>query len=73
MLRDLGLDPDSPDPGATSAPAEPDVGKRLRARARRRQRAANLSYFAFTATPKHKTLEGFGSLGEDGKYHPFHT
>ncbi|MBO4209268.1 type I restriction endonuclease subunit R [Micromonospora echinofusca] len=73
VLRDLGLDADSDDPGATSAPAQPDVEARLKGNARRRQRAANLSYFAFTATPKHKTLEGFGTLGGDGKYHPFHT
>ncbi|MGW3787558.1 type I restriction endonuclease subunit R [Micromonospora chokoriensis] len=73
VLRDLGLDADSDDPGATSAPAAPDVEAQLKANARRRQRAPNLSYFAFTATPKHKTLEGFGTLGEDGKYHPFHT
>ncbi len=33
---------------------------------------ANLSYFAFTATPKYKTLELFGSRGTDGKPRPFH-
>ncbi len=32
----------------------------------------NLSYFAFTATPKQKTLELFGRKGSDGKPHPFH-
>jgi len=32
----------------------------------------NLSFFAFTATPKHKTLELFGVKGEDGKPRPFH-
>lgn len=37
-----------------------------------RQRQGNLSFFAFTATPKPKTLELFGKLGDDGKYHPFH-
>ncbi|WP_239132693.1 type I restriction endonuclease subunit R [Paractinoplanes durhamensis] len=72
VLRDLGLDADSDDPGAITAPAT-DVDAQLAASARKRQRAANLSYFAFTATPKAKTLEGFGTLGEDGKYHPFHT
>ena len=72
VLRDLGLDADSGDPGATTAPST-DVDAQLTASARKRQRAANLSYFAFTATPKAKTLEGFGTLGEDGKYHPFHT
>jgi type I restriction enzyme, R subunit len=32
----------------------------------------NLSYFAFTATPKHKTLELFGAKDTDGKPVPFH-
>jgi len=32
----------------------------------------NLSFFAFTATPKHKTLELFGHRGADGKPAPFH-
>ncbi len=32
----------------------------------------NLSFFAFTATPKAKTLEVFGQKGIDGKPEPFH-
>lgn len=32
----------------------------------------NLSFFAFTATPKPKTLEMFGTEYEDGSFHPFH-
>lgn len=32
----------------------------------------NLSFFAFTATPKDKTLELFGTEHEDGSFHPFH-
>lgn len=32
----------------------------------------NISYFAFTATPKNKTLELFGIKREDGKREPFH-
>lgn len=32
----------------------------------------NMSFFAFTATPKHKTLEMFGHKGPDGKPAPFH-
>jgi len=32
----------------------------------------NLSFFAFTATPKAKTLEVFGHRGPDGKPAPFH-
>ena len=33
----------------------------------------NLSFFAFTATPKGQTLEMFGTEYEDGSFHPFHT
>ena len=32
----------------------------------------NLSFFAFTATPKNTTLELFGQQDENGEYHPFH-
>ena len=32
----------------------------------------NLSFFAFTATPKNKTLEMFGEEYPDGSFHPFH-
>jgi len=32
----------------------------------------NLSFFAFTATPKNKTLELFGTEYQDGSFHPFH-
>ncbi len=32
----------------------------------------NISFFAFTATPKNKTLEMFGTKSENGEYHPFH-
>ncbi len=32
----------------------------------------NMSFFAFTATPKFKTLEMFGHKGPDGKPAPFH-
>lgn len=33
----------------------------------------NISFFAFTATPKAKTLELFGTKGRDGLPHPFHV
>lgn len=32
----------------------------------------NLSFFAFTATPKDKTLEIFGDEWKDGSFHPYH-
>ncbi len=37
-----------------------------------RQKQPNISFFAFTATPKYKTLQVFGRKGEDGKPVPFH-
>src|SRR5699024_6997883 len=33
---------------------------------------SNLSFFAFTATPKEKTIEMFGTKQKDGSYQPFH-
>lgn len=33
----------------------------------------NLSFFAFTATPKGQTLEMFGTEYTDGSFHPFHV
>ncbi|MER6599582.1 type I restriction endonuclease subunit R [Streptomyces parvus] len=71
-LRDLGLDSDSEDQGTTTV----TVDEKLKKKAIERSRAANLSYFAFTATPKAKTLELFGTEHTvDGKavYRPFHT
>ncbi len=38
-----------------------------------RERPKNVSYFAFTATPKAKTLELFGRKGDDGLPTPFHV
>lgn len=38
-----------------------------------RGRQKNLSFFAFTATPKGKTLELFGRIGTSGKPESFHT
>ncbi len=33
----------------------------------------NLSFFAFTATPKGKTLQMFGTKDKEGVFHPFHV
>jgi type I restriction enzyme R subunit len=38
----------------------------------KRGKQPNISFFAFTATPKYKTLEVFGTPGPDGKPRPFH-
>ena len=34
---------------------------------------SNISFFAFTATPRNTTMERFGTIGADGLPHPFHT
>ena len=55
------------------AEAADDASDPLVSSALARGRHTNLSFFAFTATPKAKTLELFGELGEDGKHRPFHV
>src|SRR5207245_7061251 len=44
----------------------------LREMAKRSKHQPNLSFFAFTATPKPATLRAFGVKGEDGHERPFH-
>ncbi|MCL2779132.1 MAG: DEAD/DEAH box helicase family protein [Polyangiaceae bacterium] len=51
---------------------EDDSEDRVTAAMASRGRQKNLSYFAFTATPKAKTLEIFGTRDAEGKPHPFH-
>ena len=48
-----------------------DVEDRIVADMKRRGRLPNVSYFAFTATPKAKTLELFGTQRPDGKFEAF--
>lgn len=52
---------------------ELDAEQVLAAEMAGRADSANLSFFAFTATPKTKTLELFGRPGADGKPAPFHV
>ena len=51
---------------------EVDIEATLLAEMEARAHAPNLSFYAFTATPKAKTLELFGTQGEDGLPRPFH-
>jgi type I restriction enzyme, R subunit len=51
---------------------EVDMEAVLAAEMESRAAASNISYFAYTATPKAKTLELFGRLNADGKPAPFH-
>ncbi len=55
-----------------SEPEPPSLEDLVLAEAKSRGRQSNISFYAFTATPKHKTLEMFGVPGDDGKPKPFH-
>ncbi len=48
-----------------------DLEDRIAQEMKKRGRLPNVSYFAFTATPKYKTLELFGVRRDDGKYEAF--
>lgn len=48
------------------------IREQIEKSAARRGRQANISFFAFTATPKYKTLKVFGHQGVQGKPKPFH-
>ena len=57
------------------ADSEDEINSALEDRIKKKKLAKNASYFAFTATPKNKTLEMFGvKYSEDGevKHKPFH-
>ena len=49
-----------------------ELERAVLAEVEKRGRRRNLSLFAFTATPKAKTLELFGSKRSDGSFEPFH-
>jgi type I restriction enzyme R subunit len=51
---------------------EEELDNAILAEIEKRGRLPNLSTFAFTATPKPKTLELFGTKRADGKFEPFH-
>ena len=51
---------------------EEELEERVLEEIRSRGRLPNLSTFAFTATPKPKTLELFGRKRPDGTFEPFH-
>jgi type I restriction enzyme R subunit len=51
---------------------EEELENTIVAEMEKRGRLPNLSTFAFTATPKPRTLELFGQKRADGKFEPFH-
>ena len=70
MLADSGLDEKLTQQQIEEELSAPDQLALRKALLRGPQ--PNMSFFAFTATPKHKTLEMFGHEGPDGKPAPFH-
>lgn len=54
------------------ATSSDDVEDIIAAYQKSRGPQANISYFAFTATPRNVTLERFGVMGPEGLPHPFH-
>jgi type I restriction enzyme R subunit len=75
-------DKDNVDSFARAADVEPPYGETdeeeafdsedlINAFMEQRRMLKNASYFAFTATPKNKTLEVFGKKQSDGKFYPF--
>ena len=58
--------------GAEAADVPADPQDALAATVAARGRQPNLSFFAFTATPKARTLELFGRKDLEGNYAPFH-
>jgi type I restriction enzyme R subunit len=57
---------------AAAETPEEELESAVLAEMEKRGRLRNLSTFAFTATPKPKTLELFGRQRQDGKFEPFH-
>lgn len=58
--------------GEAEEAARDDTALQLMRVMQSRGRQKNISFFAFTATPKTKTLETFGHRDSDGKPIPFH-
>ncbi|MFC1541584.1 type I restriction endonuclease subunit R [Candidatus Latescibacterota bacterium] len=56
----------------TNGEGLPDYEEEIIRTMSKRGKQPNISFFAFTATPKYKTLEVFGQPGVDGKPQPFH-
>ncbi|MES2478682.1 MAG: type I restriction endonuclease [Bacteroidota bacterium] len=58
--------------GNAEEETEDDTQDKILLAIQKRKMRGNVSYLAFTATPKNNTLERFGELKEDGKFKPFH-
>jgi type I restriction enzyme R subunit len=72
VLATTDLDEAERDDSNPNTDDDDDVDTIALAEALKRGHVSNLSLFAFTATPKPKTLELFGTRQSDGKFKPFH-
>ncbi|MBQ1833924.1 MAG: hypothetical protein II114_09180, partial [Treponema sp.] len=52
--------------------AEDDIDEAIIRELEKVRNTSNISFFAFTATPKNKTLEMFGYKDENGQFHSHH-
>jgi type I restriction enzyme, R subunit len=71
VLASRSLEEAEAEEGEAESPEE-ELENVILAEIEKRGRLPNLSTFAFTATPKPKTLELFGAQRADGKFEPFH-
>ena len=71
VLSSTSLDDAESEESAAETPEE-ELENAILAEMEKRGRLPNLSTFAFTATPKPKTLELFGTKRENGAFVPFH-
>ena len=71
LKGDAALDAAEVEEAAVEASDDPEAALFASAQARGTKR--NLSFFAFTATPKPKTLDLFGQVDDDGNKRAFHT
>ena len=72
VLASSSLEDAEAEDADTPTPEDENLDNPALAQMARRQQPANVSTFAFTATPKLKTLELFGTRRPDGTFAPFH-
>ena len=75
-LREALTKDDADDLGDDQAEGQEDgedlVNEEIERQIKSREKPTNVSYFAFTATPKAKTIELFGRANDEGLPEPFH-
>lgn len=71
VLAAKDLDQAEAEDSAKGPDEEDEINAAVEAEMKKRGKQSNLSYFAFTATPKNKTLELFATQMSDGEFLPF--